>query len=59
MILLSNGGRLSQMHLILFIKDDVILMSFSSAGLQSKLDLLQAFCEDLCLSINSDKTKMG
>ena len=45
------------MHLILFIRDDVILMSFSSAGLQSKFDLLQAFCEDWRLSINIDKTK--
>ena len=38
--------------------DDVILLSSSSAGLQSKLDLLQAFCEDWCLSINIDKTKV-
>ena len=37
--------------------DDVILLS-SSLGLQSKLDLLQAFCEDWCLSINIDKTKV-
>ena len=38
--------------------DDVILLSSSSAGLQSKLDLLQAFCEDWCLSITIDKTKV-
>ena len=38
--------------------DDVILLSSSATGLQAKLDLLQAFCEDLCLSINIDKTKV-
>ena len=38
--------------------DDVILLSSSSAGLQSKLGLLQAFCEDWCLSININKTKL-
>ena len=38
--------------------DGVILLSSSATGLQAKLDLLQAFCEDLCLSINIDKTKV-
>ena len=38
--------------------DDVILLSSSATGLQAKLDLLQAFCEDWCLSINIDKTKV-
>ena len=32
--------------------DDVILLSSSAIGLQQKLNLLQAFCEDWCLSIN-------
>ena len=38
--------------------DDVILLSSSAAGLQQKLDLLQTFCEDWCLSINIEKTKI-
>ena len=38
--------------------DDVILLTSSYAGLQSKLDLLQVFCKDWCLSINIDKTKV-
>ena len=35
--------------------DDVILLSSSAIGLQQKLNLLQAFCEDWCLSINIEK----
>ena len=38
--------------------DDVILLSSSAIGLQQKLNLLQAFCEDWCLSINIEKTKV-
>ena len=37
--------------------DEVILFSCSSAGLQLKLDLLQALCEDWRFFINIDKTK--
>ena len=35
--------------------DDVILLPLSADGLQQKLNLLQAFCEDWCLSINIEK----
>lgn len=38
--------------------DDVILLSTSAFGLQQKLNLLQTFCEDWCLSINIEKTKV-
>lgn len=38
--------------------DDVILLSSSASGLQEKLNLLQAFCDDWCLSINIEKTKV-
>ena len=38
--------------------DDVILLSSSAIGLQQKLNLLQDFCEDWCLSINIEKTKV-
>ena len=38
--------------------DDVILLSSSAIGLQQKLNLLQAFCEDWCPSINIEKTKV-
>ena len=37
---------------------DFILLSSSATGLQAKLDVLQAFCEEWCLSINIDKTKV-
>ena len=38
--------------------DDVILMSSNSAGFKLKLDILQTFCEDWCLSISIVKTKV-
>ena len=38
--------------------DDVILLSSSAIGLQQKLNLLHAFCEDWCLSINIEKKLM-
>ena len=38
--------------------DDVILLSSSATGLQAKLDVLQVFCEEWCLSLNIDKTKV-
>ena len=42
----------------LMFADDVILVSSSAVGLQQKLNLLQTFCDDWCLSINVDKTKV-
>ena len=38
--------------------DDVILLPSYAAGLQQKIDSIQVFCEDWCLSINIDKTKV-
>ena len=35
--------------------DDVILLSSSAIGLQQKLNLLHAFCEHWCLSLNIEK----
>ena len=38
--------------------DDVILISQSASGLQNKIDKLQKFCNDWCLNININKTKV-
>ena len=38
--------------------DDVILLSSSADGLQSKLDKLNVYCKDWCLDINVKKTKI-
>ena len=38
--------------------DDIILLSTSAAGLQEKLNLLDKFCQDWCLSVNTQKTKI-
>ena len=38
--------------------DDVILLSLTEVGLQSKLHKLQSFCNDWCLEVNVSKTKI-
>ena len=38
--------------------DDVILLSNSQKGLQSKLDSLELFCKEWCMSVNLSKTKV-
>ena len=38
--------------------DDIILLSSSANGLQQKLDILQCYCNDWCLSVNFLKTKV-
>jgi len=38
--------------------DDVILLSKTAAGLQSKIDILNHYCEDWCLNVNTSKTKI-
>jgi hypothetical protein len=38
--------------------DDVILLSNSQTGLQSKLDSLELFCKEWCMSVNISKTKV-
>lgn len=38
--------------------DDVILLSNSQKGLQSKLDSLELFCKEWCMSVNISKTKV-
>ena len=37
--------------------DDLILLSTSAKGLQKKLDKLHSYCQDWCLSLNTNKTK--
>ena len=38
--------------------DDVILLSNLQKGLQSKLDSLELFCKEWCMSVNISKTKV-
>jgi len=38
--------------------NDVVLLSTSASGLQEKLDILDKFCNDWCLTINTQKTKI-
>ena len=38
--------------------DDIILLSKSAKGLQEKLDILNAYCKDWCLTVNTSKTKI-
>lgn len=38
--------------------DDIVLLSSSLEGLQSRLDTLHKFCENLCLDVNISKTKI-
>ena len=38
--------------------DDLVLLSTSSSGLQAKIDILNEFCEDWCLTVNTQKTKV-
>ena len=38
--------------------DDLILLSTSAQGLQAKLDILDKYCKDWCLNINTSKTKV-
>ena len=38
--------------------DDIILLSSSPEGLQKKLDLLDQYCNDCCLTVNTKKTKV-
>jgi hypothetical protein len=37
---------------------DIILLSKSAKGLQEKLDILNTYCKDWCLSVNTSKTKI-
>lgn len=38
--------------------DDVILLSTTSTGLQNKIDILNKYCQDWCLDVNINKTKV-
>jgi hypothetical protein len=38
--------------------DDIILLSSSANDLQQKLNILQRYCNDWCLSVNFSKTKI-
>ena len=51
----SLNGR--PVHFLMY-ADDVILLSKTAAGLQSKIDILNHYCEDWCLNVNTSKTKM-
>ena len=38
--------------------DDIILLSKSAKALQEKLDILNTYCKDWCLTVNTSKTKI-
>ena len=38
--------------------DDLILLSTSATGLQSKIDILDKYCQEWCLEVNTSKTKV-
>jgi hypothetical protein len=38
--------------------DDIVLLSSSSVGLQEKIDMLEKFCQEWCLTVNLTKTKI-
>ena len=38
--------------------DDIILLSTSAPGLQEKIDILGKLCDDWCLTVNTQKTKI-
>jgi hypothetical protein len=38
--------------------DDIVLLSTSPQGLQNKLDILKQYCNDWCLTVNTNKTKV-
>jgi hypothetical protein len=38
--------------------EDIILLSKSAKGLQKKLDILNTYCKDWCLTVNTSKTKI-
>jgi hypothetical protein len=38
--------------------DDIILVSTSAPGLQEKIGILGKFCDDWCLTVNTQKTKI-
>ena len=38
--------------------DDLVLLSTTSTGLQKRLNILQKFCQDWCLTVNPNKTKV-
>ena len=42
----------------LMVADDLVILSESATGLQAKLDKLQSFCDDWCLTIDINKTKV-
>ena len=45
------------LHCLMY-ADDVVLLSESAAGLRDKLKKLEEFCDDWCLNVNTDKTKI-
>ena len=45
------------LHCLMY-ADDLVILSESKTGLQAKLDALENFCNDWCLTININKTKV-
>ena len=45
------------LHCLMY-ADDVILLSTTPEGLQSKINILHKYCNDWCLNVNTDKSKI-
>ena len=45
------------LHCLMY-ADDLVILSESATGLQANLGKLQSFCDDWCLTININKTKV-
>ena len=45
------------LHCLMY-ADDIVLLSSSQQGLQTKINVVEKFCKDWCLSLNTKKTKV-
>ncbi|XP_071132876.1 uncharacterized protein [Mytilus edulis] len=45
------------LHCLMY-ADDIVLLSTSAEGLREKLGMLDKFCKDWCLNVNTNKTKV-
>ena len=46
----------NHIHCLMY-ADDMVILSSTAEGLQHKLDILEGFCNDWCLKVNTNKIK--
>ena len=54
-VAVQTAGK--DVHCLMY-ADDIILLSKSAKGLQEKFDILNTYCKDWCLTVNTTKTKI-